>query len=324
MPKNYDVIIIGAGPAGATAALYTARIGYATLLLDSGSAHGHTGPQESLLDFPGAADQPTGDALLTRLRGQARDAGAEVRDLAVTGVAFSETDHIVTTNTVNDPLTQPSPEGERGNHTSEFHARCVILASGCGRPAATLPGEMELYGRGVSYHVMRDMYRYRGQPVALYGKTIEAAQAVLLASRVASQVTFIVPSNKLELPEALQTQLQKSEKIHAHFSASLKEIRGNPSVTDVVVLSGGQEKIIPSQAIFLYHHPHHVDAAYLGTAVERGTTGNILVDEQLATSAPGVFACGDVLCGEPQIPVIAAAQGAMAALSVEKFLTRKE
>lgn len=301
MATHFDTIVIGGGPAGTSAALYGARLGGKVLLLDKGLQHGATGVMDKLIDFPGLGDKPSGEALIKRMRWQAKDAGAEIRDLEVTAVAFGANGRLV------------MAKDHRGDHT--FEGRSVILATGCAHPAHAVPGEAELRGKGVCYSVVRDGHTYSKQSVAIYGKSAVAAQAVCGLAHICESVTFIVPGTRLEIPEDLLERLKTHQRVHLLYSSSLKEIRGSGAVQEVVVLSSGQEKTLPVAAVFLYHQEMHSETGYLVGIVELGERGVVLVDQHLATNIPGVFACGDILTAEPQVPAIAAAQGIMAGLA---------
>lgn len=307
MATHYDTIVIGGGPAGTSGALYSARLGQKVLLLDKGLQSGATGSMDKLLDFPGLGDKPSGEALIKRMRWQAKDAGTEVRDLEVTAVALGESGRLV------------MAKDHRGEQT--FDGRSVIVATGCAHPAHPLAGEAELRGKGVSYSVVRDGYSYRKQRVAVYGKSAIAANAVLLLAPLCESVTFVVPGTRLEIPEPLLEQLKSHARIHLLYSSSVKEIRGMGAVQEIVILSSGQEKTLPVVALFLYHQELRAESGFLGTTVELGERGVVLVNRDLATSVPGVFACGDILTAEPQIPAIAAAQGVMAGLQAARFVS---
>ncbi|MBI2342926.1 MAG: FAD-dependent oxidoreductase [Deltaproteobacteria bacterium] len=306
MGKPFDALVIGAGPAGTAAALYVARSGWRTLVIDQGLADGALGQMRQIIDFPGVGDKPSGEALIKRMRWQAKDAGADIREGTVTGVALGESGRLVMMH------------DHRGEQ--QFEAETVVLATGCSDMGEGLPGEVALRGKGVCYSVLRDGYAYKQQSVAIFGKTVKAIEAAVHLARMARDVTFIVPGNRLDAPDPLKEQLQNATNVQVLYSASVKEITGNGTVQGAVVMSGGQEKTVAISAIFLCHHEGRIRAEYLGTTIERGPNGVVLVDEQLATSAPGVFACGDILTGTPQIPLVVAAQGIMVATNIHRRL----
>ncbi len=306
MAHIYDTIVIGGGPAGTSAALYAARLGGKVLLLDKGLQQSATGTMDKLLDFPGVGDKPSGEALLKRMRWQAKDAGAEVRDIEVTSVALSISGRIILA------------KDHRGEH--KFESRSVILATGCAHPSNALPGEVELRGKGVCYSVLRDAYAYRQQAVAVFGKSAAAADAVLQLAQICEAVTFIIPGTRLEIPEDVMEKLKHHQRVHLLLSTSIKEIRGTGAVQEIVLLSSGQEKIQPIAAVFLNHQDMHAETGYLGGSVELGERGIVLVNNDLMTNLPSVFACGDILTAEPQLPALASAQGIMAGIQTARFV----
>lgn len=303
MANIHDCLIVGGGPAGASAALQIARAGYRALVLDRGVTTGAVGRMGSLADFPGAGDKPSGEALVKRIRWQARDAGAEFREVAVSSAALAQSGRILFTK-----------EGKK------FEGRSIIIASGGSLRGQNLPGEAEFFGRGVSYSALRDGFQFRNRPVAVYGKGTAAVEAALLLSRITENVAMIVPGNKLDVDDATMELIKSRKRITLQLSASLKAITGNGQMQQAVILSGGQEKGLPIEGLFLYHQEYQTDTEFLTGTVELSPRGTVLVNQDFETSIPGVFACGDVLCGLPQLPIIAAAQGTVAALSVTKFL----
>ncbi|MBI2346186.1 MAG: FAD-dependent oxidoreductase [Deltaproteobacteria bacterium] len=300
---SYDILIVGAGPAGGSAALYAARAGWHTLVVDAGIAGGSTGSMPVARDYPGCSNEISGATLVEQIRRQAVEAGAELRETSITSAAMGATAKQVF-----------SRDG------AKFEGRAVILSTGGMQRPGALPGERERVGRGVSYSVVRDAPLFRGQRAVVYGKSTEAVQATLALLRYGAKVTMVIPSSKLDAPEPLQEELRKKPDTPLLFSTSIKHINGDSIVTGVVILSGGQEKEVPTEGIFLYHHGHKIDTQYLAGTVDCSPDGTVLVGPQLETSIPGVFAAGDILTGEPQLPVICAAQGVMAALGADKYL----
>lgn len=307
MSHNYDIIIAGAGPAGANAALVAARSGCKTLVIDSGFAGGATGSMHEVLDFPGAGDKPSGEALVKRMRWQARDTGAEFREMSITSAALAESGRQIFCNT---------NKGEQ-----KFQGRCVILATGCGRPTDHLvPGEDRLLYRGVSYSLDRDLSLALKQDVAVFGKNEESANAALTLARTAKSIKYIIPSNKLEISDQLVEQLKNNNKIEMLFSASIKELRGEVKLEQAVTLAAGKELELNINGIWIFQHERRVYSNYLTGTVDQAENGTVLVDNDFTTSIPGVFACGDILTAQAQIAVVAAAQGVHAGLAAVNWL----
>lgn len=300
---TYDLLIAGAGPAGSSAAIYAARMGWKVLVVDGGAHRGSFGAMAVVNDFPGIANGTTGAAALEQMRRQASEAGVEFREEEITSTALGV-----------------SGKQFFSRNGAKFEGRAVILATGCCHHTSLLPGEAEFMGRGISYSVLRDGPSYRGKTVIVYGKSVEAVRAATDAARFGAKVNLVVPSSKLDLPETALEELRKNSAVTILFSASLKQIHGPDHVTTVTVLSAGQEKTLTADGIFLYHKGHRVDALHLAGTIDCAPDGMVLVNGQLETSIAGVFAAGDLLTGEPQIPLIAATQGVVAAISADRFL----
>lgn len=305
MAHTYDTVIVGAGPAGAAAALYCARAGWRTVVLDRGPTTGTTAALKHIVDYPGTKDSVSGEAFVKRMRWQARDAGADFREATIDNVALANSGRMLFTK-----------EGKK------YDARSVILATGCVLPESLIPGEKEFLGAGVSYSSWQDGAAYRKKPVAVYGKCEAAAEAALALSATCSAVHFIIPSSKIDLTDKLEARLKKARRISRTYSASVKAILGEETVTGVTTLTGGHEENTDVAAVFLYHHEAKPDLSYLGNTVEIGKHGGILVDDTLQTSIRGVFAAGDCVAATLQTQIISVAQGVMAANAVNEHLKR--
>lgn len=205
-----------------------------------------------------------------------------------------------------------------------LEATALILASGCDERHGFIEGEEKFVGRGVFYNAYQDGPKLAGKTVVVEGKTEEAIRETIYLSRHAAKIYFIVPAMRLEGDPKLTERLQKDSKIEGLLSASLKRIEGDDSPKSVTVLSAGAEKTIEADGIFLYARRSRPQYDYLKGTVEISEEGCVLVDDSLMTSIPGVFACGDILAGQPQLPFVSAAQGMAAALSADRWLSLNE
>ena len=306
MHTNLDVIVIGGGPAGCAAATFAARCRWKTALVDRSVDGGYLGSLGHVSYFPGFPEAISGTELVKRMRRQAELTGVQIVADAAGAVAMGDAPVRVTT--------------ESGR---EVAAPAVVLATGAAARTNYLQGEREFLGRGVSHDARGDGPAVAKRVAAVIGKSRQAAEEALALARFAERVHLVIPSSKLEADDALLKQLQENRAIELHFSTSLKKINGNDHVSSITVFTGGQEKELGVVGVFSYVHEYQPTTGFLGQALEMGPNGTIKVDAQLSTSIPGVFACGDVLCGRPQLPAVAAAQGLLAGIAVDRYLTSR-
>lgn len=304
MQNQHDIIVIGAGPAGCSAAAYAARCRWKTLVIDKSSEEGFLGSLGNVSYFPGFPEAISGPELLKRMRRQAE----------LIGVHFvSDTAKSIT---IDPKPLKVATEGGR-----EYESRVVVIAAGAAKRTNYLHGEREFLGRGVSYDAMADGPAVAKRAAAVIGKSRRAAEEALVLARFAEKIHFIIPSNKLDADDSLLKELQKLKSVELHFSTSLKKINGQEHANSITVFTSGQEKEIPVAGVFTYVHEYQPTTGFLEKIVDMAPNGAVKVDERLSTSSPGVFACGDVLCGRPQLPAIATAQGLLAGINADKYLS---
>jgi len=299
----YDVIIIGGGPAGATAALYTARAELKTVVLDKGLTAGALGITGRIANYPGLTEEVTGAELLERMRDQARSFGAEFISDKVIGVDLASETKVV--------------YGNQG----AYEGRIVIIATGSMGRGTKIKGETEFIGRGVSYCATCDAAFFKDQEVLVAGSSDEAIEEGLYLTRFASRVHFLSPSEKLIAPEELVEELKANPKVALYKDAKLKEISGNGRVDSATfALKGGEELTLPISGAFIYLQGGRPITDFLEGQLEISEKGCLMVDREYRTSIPGVYAVGDVLCEHIKQVVIAAGEGALAGMSAEKAL----
>jgi len=304
MQTSYDVVVIGGGPAGSTAAAFTSRCKWSTLVADRSVEQGFLGSLGNVSYFPGFPESIRGRDLLDRMRRQAEHEGARFITDAVTEVSGTSGSFKIITH---------SGKG--------LEARAVIVATGANDRTSYLHGEREFMGRGVSHDVLADGPAVAKRAVAVIGKNEQAAREAIAVSRFAEHVHFIIPSSKVEAPDEVMKRIKEIRSIDMHFSTSLKKINGTEHVSSITVFTGGQEKELPVVGVFTYVHEYKATTEFLKDFVELAPSGAIKVDERLATSVDGMFACGDVLCGRPQLTPIASSQGLLAGMSVDGVLS---
>lgn len=299
----YDVLIIGGGPAGASAALYAARAGNKTLVLDKAPATGALAITQKIANYPGVEGELTGLELLEKMRRQAASFGALFVQAAPQGVdLLSEIKEVYTPDAV-------------------YRAKSVIVAVGARGRNNMLPHEEELLGRGVSYCATCDAAFFQGKEVAVIGDNEEAVNEALFLTRFASQVHLLIPLGKVwgvdELPE--------HEKLKVYLRTKVTAIEGDGAVTGVRYSQNrGPEEHLPVSGVFVFLSGTKPGTDFLGGQVPLDEDGYLKCDETMATEVPGVFAAGDARKTIVKQAVIAAADGALAAISADKFVNNKK
>lgn len=298
----YEVIVIGGGPAGATAALYAARAGLRTLALDKGPHEGAAGRAQKIENFPGIPGPISGIELVQRIQAQAQHFGAELRK-----------EKVLRAEVLGDPK-------EIWTASGIYQAKAVIVATGAMGRNQFLPGEERLIGRGVSYCAACDAPFFREAVVAVAGNTGEAVEEALFLTKFARHVLFLAPSANVLVPPELWEELREHQKVEVRLGARILEILGQERVEAIRVTTKDGEETIPVAGVFPLLQGTAPVVDFLGGQVRLGEGGCVVVDEAMCTSVPGVFAAGDVCCKRFRQAVIAAAEGAQAALSAELYV----
>jgi thioredoxin reductase (NADPH) len=300
MEKVWDVIIIGAGPAGLTAGIYTARHGHSTLILHNGNVGGRALEAHRIENYPGFPQGLTGAELMKLFHEQATRFGAEIKSETVIGLGDAGEYKIVSTRA--------------GYH----QGKTVIIATGIQRKQLSVPGEMEFKGRGVSYCAICDGPFFREKIVAVVGGGLEAVTDTLHLTKTASKV-YAIPGKKgysENYPEL--AVLKSNPKVEIIEGQDISGIIGGEFVTSVR-LSGGKVETLDVDGVFilLEHVPTSNILVEAGVDADEG--GCVLVNKNQQTNIPGVFAAGDCSCTGWQV-VTAAGDGAKAALTAMKYL----
>lgn len=303
----YDVIIIGAGPAGGTAAIYAARARLKVLVIDKAKLGGSLAVAPLIANFPGVARPVRGAELARTIKEQALEFGAEYLQAPVLGTDLSgEVKQVYTT------------EGVRAGKT-------VIVATGAMGRGARVAGEEEFIGRGVSYCATCDAAFYDGQVVAVVGNDEEAVDDALLLAKFAQRVYLAAPTSKLAVGDEARQAVEAEPKIEMLMERSLAEIRGDRQVQEVVLKSrDGSAQTLPAGGVFIFLAGNKPVTDFLGGSLELTDNGCIRTDHAMATSLPGVFAAGDVRCSDFRQAITAAADGAIAAMSADRYVNRRE
>ncbi|UCF09384.1 MAG: FAD-dependent oxidoreductase [Candidatus Bipolaricaulota bacterium] len=301
-----DVLVIGGGPAGATAALYAARARLTTRVLDRGLTSGALGTTHKITNYPGVTETLTGAELVERMREQAAAVGAEFLQERALGAMLDGAIKEVRT--------------AQGVH----RARALIVASGSMGRAVSLPGEERLLGRGVSYCATCDGFFFTDQEVAVVGDNDEAVEEALFLTRYAHKVHLVSPGSSLRATAALRQEAETNPKLQIHPATRAGEILGEARVEGLRLATGEAHEDLAVAAVFVYTQGSRPIVDFLDGQLELSDTGCIVVDEFMHSSVEGVFAAGDVLCKHLKQVVIAVAEGAVAAISAERYLAGRE
>lgn len=306
MTEPYDVIIIGGGPAGLACAIYATRARRRTLVLDRSAAVGALAVTSKLANYPGVSGPLAGKDLLDVMRAQATDFGAEYVRGSVTAVDLT-----------SDPKLVYTPD-------ETYAGRTVVVATGALGRETLVPGEEQWLGRGVSHCATCDAPLYIGQEVAVIGDSEVAVEEALFLARFASVVHLVAPRRKLRAQDDLIHAAEANEKIRIHYGLRLREIAGNGGVSRIVVAAAdGTETSVAVSGVFIYLTGTAPTTEFLRGALPLTEAGCIATDAEKCTSLPGVYAVGDVTCGGVKQAVVAAADGVVAALSLDKYLSRQ-
>lgn len=297
----YDLVIIGGGPGGATAALYAARADLKTIVIDKSLGAGALGMTQKVENYPGMPNA-TGPEIVRTIRRQAESFGAEFVQEQVIGVSLD--------GEVKEVYT--------GSGT--FRGRAVILATGSMGRASFVPGEERLVGRGVSYCATCDAAFFRGRPVAVVGSGEEAVEEALYLSNFAGKVILVHAGRQPKASPHLLEDLEQNPKIE-RVPGRLLEVLGEQKVEGIRIAGPEGEQVIEVPGVFIFMQGNRPVTDYLMGTVPTNPGGTVIVDrETFETRVPMVFAIGDLLGGEVKQAVVAAAHGALAAVNAEKRL----
>ncbi len=300
----YDIVILGGGPAGMSAALTAARASRRTLVLDQGIQRGAIGLARCITNYPGIPEPLSGEELIRRMREQAAWYGAQCWNAEVIETVLGA-----------DPKRIMTADG------AIVSATVVILATGGMRRAQLVPGEREWFGRGVSYSTACDGACFKGRNVLVYGATEQAAEGALALTRYASMVYLTSPKPAFDITQRVYERVAAAQPLTLLMKTRLKAIEGNGAVSAVTLLTVSGERRLPVEGVFLFTQSGKPITAYLDHRVTLTPQGCVQVHREMATSVPGVFACGDVLYTDVQQAVIAAGQGCTAALAADRYLS---
>jgi len=301
--KIYDVVIIGAGPAGMTAAVYTSRANLSTLMIERGMPGGQMANTEEVENYPGF-DHILGPELSTKMFDHAKKFGAEY--------AYGDVKEIV-----------DGKEYKTVNAGGKsYKARTVIISSGAEYKKIGVPGEKELGGRGVSYCAVCDGAFFKGKELVVVGGGDSAVEEGVYLTRFASKVTIVHRRDELRAQKILQQRAFDNEKIDFIWSHTVKEINElNGKVGSVTLVStkDGSEQDFKTDGVFIYVGMLPLTKPFLNLGITNDM-GYIETNERMETKVPGIFAAGDIREKTLRQIVTATGDGSIAAQSAQHYV----
>ncbi|RBP44961.1 thioredoxin-disulfide reductase [Garciella nitratireducens] len=308
MEKVYDVVIIGAGPAGLAAGIYAARSKMKTLIVEKEKPGGQIVITDEVANYPGSIKDATGPSLIARMVEQTEEFGAERVLDEVVDLELNNNIKIL--------------KGKKEN----YKAKSVIIATGCKPRPIGCPGEKEFIGKGVSYCATCDADFFQDFEVYVVGGGDSAVEEALYLSKFARKVTIIHRREELRAAKSIQQKAFKNEKIHFIWNSIVKEIKGEGIVESMVLhnrKTGEDTEIFADEedgtfGIFVFIGSDPITDLFEG--VLDMDNGYIKTDECMRTNISGVFAAGDCRLKPLKQVVTAAADGAIAAVQAEKYI----
>ncbi len=303
MAKVYDVIIIGSGPSGYTAAIYAARANLSVLMFQGYQVGGQLMLTSDVENYPGFEEGILGPPMMEKFEMQARRFGTEMIPEDVSAVDFSERPFKVTAD------------------SGEYAARTIIISTGASAKWLGLPSEERLQGRGVSACATCDGFFFRNKDVVVVGGGDTALEEATFLTRYANHVTLVHRRDTLRASKIMQDRAFKNPKISFIWDTEVVEVLGDNAVTGLRLrnVKNGEEYILPTQGLFLAIG-HEPNTGQFKGVIDMDKKGYITPVEYTMTNIPGVFAAGDVTDHRYRQAVTAAGDGCRAAIDLERWL----
>jgi len=305
MPNLYDIIIIGSGPAGYTAAIYAARADLSVLMFQGYQVGGQLMLTSDVENYPGFEEGILGPSMMEKFEAQARRFGTEMIPEDVISVDFSHRPFTITTD------------------SGEFQARAIIISTGASAKWLGLPSEQRLQGRGVSACATCDGFFFKNKDVAVIGGGDTAMEEAIFLTRYANHVTVIHRRDTLRASKIMQDRAFKNPKISFIWDTEVVEVLGENEVTGLRLhnLKTDQESALAVQGFFLAIG-HQPNTELFKDILDMDSIGYIVPVEHTMTNIPGVFASGDVTDHRYRQAVTAAGDGCRAAIDAERWLEK--
>jgi thioredoxin reductase (NADPH) len=304
--EAFEVIIIGSGPAGYTAGVYTSRAKLRTLIISGTLPGGQLMTTSEVENYPGFPNGIFGPELMMNMREQAERFGTVIVDDEVIRVDFSKRPFIITT------------------HSETYEAESVLICTGASPRKLGIEGEQQFAGRGVSYCATCDGPFFKGEDIVVVGGGDTALEEATFLTKFGKSVKIIHRRESLRGSKILQQKAFENPKIHFLWNSVVADIKGDKKVGTIVIkdINNGKQQIIQAGGLFVAIG-HEPNTAIFKGQLEMDDKGYIILKSHTQTSVEGVFAAGDVHDYRYRQAVTAAGFGCMAALDVEKWLTER-
>ncbi len=301
--REYDVVIIGGGPAGLAAGLYAARGRHKTLLIEKGVIGGQIALTEVVENYPGIAQVNGFDLAQTMLQ-QAESYGTEVEYTTVSGIEQQG----------NKWLTH--------TEAGDFLAKALIITAGADYNRLGIPGEDRLIGKGVSYCATCDAAFFKDMPVAVVGGGDAAMDEGIFTSRYVSKATVVHRRDELRASAILQERAFANPKMDFIWDTVVDEVVGENQVESLALtnVKTGEKSSLPVSAVFVFIG-NHPNSDFIGDLVPRDPGGHIIVDEWMKTPLAGLFAAGDVRQNSARQVASSVGDGVTAAIAADHYIT---
>jgi thioredoxin reductase (NADPH) len=300
----YDVVIVGGGPAGLTAGLYTARGKLRSLLLEQGLTGGLVTTTEWIENYPGFDEGILGAELAQKMERQATRFGLEISSGSVANIS------------INEKIKEVNLDSGQ-----KYEARSVILATGAHPRNLKVEGEDEFRGKGVSYCATCDGAFFKGERIAVVGGGDSAIQEAIFLTKFAEKVYIIHRRDKLRSEKILQERAFLNSKIEIIWDSVVEKIAGDTGVNALHVrnVKTDEKSSIDVQGVFIYIG-YNPNTEFLAGLANLDEDNYLITDENMATSAPGVFAAGDVRSMSIKQIATTVGDGATAAIAAERYI----
>ena len=301
----YDVVIVGGGPSGMSAAIYASRARLKTLLIEKAGCGGQIAITDHLENYPGFEEGINGFDLAMKMEKQARTFGCEI---AYGEVSFIETEDAIKKVILSDK--------------KEYFTKTIIIASGANFKKLGFEGEQEFIGKGVSYCDTCDGPFFRNKEIAVVGGGDSALQEALYLTKLATKVNLIHRRDQFRAAKILQEKVFAESKINIIFDSVVEKISGNLSVEQITLknVKNNISSQLSVNGIFVFVGWLPNTKFLSNTTIKLNEAGYIITDDNMKTSIEGIFACGDVRQKILRQVVTAAGDGAIAAISAQHFI----